>query len=358
MRKEIGYGDFVIVVSILLMREHIGRRCKMYKKLISLGILGLIFFSIGYTEEPGLKVRISLDKTYLVGENIWLTIWMENTGTKPETVCYDPYNNITIKNSKGEIIVEGTVMCVEYAFPWKILHPQDVYPKWTFNLLSQHVPFKQDIYIKGELPPDTYTIYSTQYLGLNPRKKTWRKRWISNVVKFRVIEPKGKEKEVYELLIKGMEEMAKGLKMRGEAKKTESPKYYERAKDLFSQIINLYPQSTYIPTVYWELESVVEICLGDYEKGIEIRKELIEKYPDSWEAYMAVGSIASYLETRKRIGEIKPLMEELIKKYPGTKVAERAKRVIWNYEEGDALLRINPEKWKKVREKRIKEKGW
>jgi hypothetical protein len=157
------------------------------------------------------------------------------------------------------------------------------------------------------LPPDPY---------FYPPRYGWTE---SNTITIKVVEPKGTEKEALNLF----QEAEQLRHARSEAGGPDLAK-----KELgflkYQELVDKYPETFYAP-------KALRIAIGAYVHSREHRRRvipvcvrLIEQYPNSY--YWGSGFshlIGTYEVLKDKAGAIKT-MQELIKKHPDTKIAQRA----------------------------------
>jgi tetratricopeptide (TPR) repeat protein len=141
----------------------------------------------------------------------------------------------------------------------------------------------------------------------------------SNTIKFKVLEPKGEEKEALNLYLEAE-------KLSWARSKVGGPNLTKKELGFlkYLELVDKYPKSVYAPKALRAAIFVYVYSPQNREKVITICKRLIENYPNSY--YWGSGFshlIGTYEVLKDKEGAIKT-MQELIKKHPNTKISERA----------------------------------
>jgi hypothetical protein len=221
-----------------------------------------------------IEIKISLDKnTFLVGETIWVTVHCKNDGL----IIND--KTFILKNSKGEILPKNGM---HGDSPSRDVKPSET--NFTENLM--------DLEEKNSLPPDEYVL-----------NKVYDK-FLSNEVKFKIVEPTGEEAKAYELMKKEKELMSK-------------KNYIDTTIQQQKEFIKLYPNSIYTPEVYKDLINTLTLK-NENSKALEVCKELIDRYPDSWTACRVIRY--ELVQCLRELGKSQKEANILAQKHKGTKI--------------------------------------
>jgi hypothetical protein len=294
----------------------------LQKGVILLSIGTLVFFPFIVLSENGIRGIIIIDKaTFLEGEPIWVTSSAVNAGTKPLKWWYLEENRFDLKNSNGKSYEykcgksrHGTTDS------WPLtLRPGEEADHWTGHILSCYGNYNfSPHYI---LSPDQYTIQAISY-SYDPEIQK-REEIRSDVVRFEVIEPKGEEKEAFELLKKGYQFEWKDL---------------QKSLGYFRMLIQKYPKSTYSPSAMHYMIVNTSVRIGQ-EEALELIREMIDRYPNSRHTIRNLRTISIYYTNRGIYDEelIKNELREIGEKHKGTKVEESVKEMLDEFEKGTSV---------------------
>ena len=327
MSSMIGSGIFVIAVGLSLKMLIGKKEEKVYRRYYVLGMLSIYLLSSFFSKvnagktELGVKIELNKD-VYLVRESIWITRHIENTGKEAERIWIDPYN-VILKDSKGKRIkkMEGLQTSGMGGGPaFKKPGEKSTYT-WDFRP-SFGKPLFDDPWNIRHLPPDEYTVQVLCWVGNHKEREV-----LSNKVKFRVIEPTGKEANAHEL-IKEVEEL------RAKRKFDDYQPYWK--------LIELYPNSVYAPQSYLKVIKNLR-KQKEFDKSIQKCGELMEKYTDSWAAAKCAHEITYCLKLLGKKDQTKEQMQKLISKYKGMKIEEGAKLCLLRYEEKQRIEKLTKE---------------
>jgi predicted DNA-binding protein (UPF0251 family) len=275
----------------------------------------LIFiYGIIFSQDVGVTVNTN-KSIYLTGEPIWLEIEFSNLSS--DTFDLHPAEwSIYLIDEKGNRIPNIISM---YFGPSKWepdFKPGDQIE--LFKELTGEYGKRRDSSYVHNLPVLHVGSYSLYVTGKTKTRYDILKKiqevtnFKSNEIEFKIKDPIGLEKEVYDLL-------------RLAYYYNYSKRHVSEAEEIYQRIINNYPQSVYaIKTSsffalmyrYSKQESQQILSYNRY-------KELMQKHPDS---YYSVYGLQGALELNSiLIGEDKSLLlEEIITLYPDTKVSKKA----------------------------------
>jgi tetratricopeptide (TPR) repeat protein len=145
----------------------------------------------------------------------------------------------------------------------------------------------------------------------------------SDTIEFKVVEPKGEEKEALRLF-------SEAEKLRYARSVAGGPDFAKKELGFqkYLELVDRYPKSIYAPKA---LSSAVGVYIyspkpEENRRVIPVCIKAIEDYPDSYYFVWAFTDLVlTYENLKDREGAIKT-MKELIKKHPNTKISEEAQR--------------------------------
>jgi len=237
------------------------------------------------------EIKIHSDKAeYLTREPIIVHYEVKNVSDSAICFAFDnvkEFFNIKDQLGRGYANIEHG----DYFICPDTIHPNEVFKG------SEDIDFRYRIIQPGE-----YTCF-IEFFGCK-----------SNILKIKVKEPTGDEKEALDLFRE-----AEKLSWC----KDKDPQKWEKAFYKYSGLVKKYPKSVYAPLALRSALLDAHV-IKDKNEVISVCKKLIEDYPDSY--YMGVAFlylVENYktLEDKARAIEY---MKELIRKYPNTKISERA----------------------------------
>ncbi len=132
----------------------------------------------------------------------------------------------------------------------------------------------------------------------------------SPILTFQVKEPKGSNKDAYELLRAGYEH--------------QLAKEPDQAIRSFQSILTRLPDSKYVELAYYDLAQSYRVYRGDANKSDTLQAMLIREFPNSF----FVRSTISRLIRNKTGDEQKEFLTNVISKHPDTRCAMWAKRML------------------------------
>lgn len=283
-----------------------------------------------FGSEQNLQAEINLNKSvYLLREPIFLTTSVRNTGKEGVPMIPRDINGLLLKNSKGEVIPPHTYVsgCRFIAIEVKsdgteevhtevnVAEPETVSFKYTFDILRYYGITEDKRRDPPYLPPDEYTVQNVHYLyKWKDKEKGEREELRSNVVKFKVIEPTGFEKEACELLREGYI--------------LRKNKQAEEAMNRYNEIIEKYPNSIYASSALYRVASIYNINLIDKRKSLQEYEKLIDRHVNSEHAVKAIGHVAIILYNLGEHEKIKEVVTEIAGKHKDNKkIVEEVNRI-------------------------------
>jgi hypothetical protein len=261
------------------------------KNLTLLVVFLLVLVPNGVTEDDQkLQLEMELSKsTYLVGEPIWLDATLTNVSSDTVRIfgffppCQGHWFNIELKDQQGNVVpYSGPDYHVVIGEGW-IIEPQEHY-YGCYNLLELFNT-KRSLYsfFWQILPPGSYKVRAS-YENI-----------CSQEIEFQVVEPKGDEKEAYQLF-----ESAKTLMMQKE---------FDLERQKLQELVNRFPQSAYAEKAHKEL-------------GQE--KELLLKYPNSGYNGVNLKSLTRELASEQK----QEFLGNVIRDHPETRSAKFARQML------------------------------
>lgn len=239
-------------------------------------------------------------KEYLVGEPIILHGSLKNNRDTTIHFWADDLSNLSLKEKGGKVYPKKMTVRAWTPGPTDSLKPGQTY-EFDGDILFTYTLYEG-------LPVGTYSCFMAlpRYLGRGIQSKT---------VKFVVREPIGFERDAQRLYTEAQ-------KLSGSHGKSDE------AFAGYQQLIEKYPSSVYLPAALYGA-AVCYHYSDSREKRYEsigMYKKLIEGYPDFISLKSYYGSIDNIYENMKdKEGAIKT-MNELIDKYPNTKISAEAKK--------------------------------
>ncbi len=292
---------------------------------------GIPLFLSGHSFVAHIEILGKKD-VYLYGEPIVIKSSIWNEGEKRMAVIPGfVEGNFIVYNSKGKRLHKRKVISEDY-LSLPTIAPGDTI-SWIGEIFTgfqcAYDPYMNNFF----LPPEEYT-YQAYYLIPNNTDNYDTLK--SNIIKIKIVEPEGKEKEAFELYRESMHLW-------------RQPTIGKTMKK-FDELLLKYPHSAYAPRVFDILTVLLQSrSYRKYDIKIFGRKmslkegvdEFLKRYPNSGVSAMIVRSIGD-LGGRKEI----KIFRNIIKKYKGTPAAISAK------------LMIKKTKKHMEREKILKERGF
>lgn len=257
-------------------------------------------------------------KSYLYGEYVVIKSYIWNKGNKEERVIPSfGENRFIIKDVNGKELKRKRRLIISA----------------NYTVIPSVAPGETISYIQKApvvfLPPGEYNVKAYHLIPNNTDNYDTLK---SNMIKIKIVDPKGKEKEAFELYKEALH-------------LNKKPTLKESTKKL-SQLLIEYPLSVYAPSAFYMLiarKPYKEYTINTLEKkGIELSAdEFLKRYPNSGLGALVVSTIGD-LGGKKEI----KIFRNITKKYKGTPAAISAK------------LMIKRTKKHMEREKILKERGF
>lgn len=273
---------------------------KNYRSLVNVILLVfpfLTFVTIGKIHANNqVTFRIEAKDKYLVGEPIWVDLYVTNNGKEEATIR--PLDTwwwefkVHLVNSKGDTakysgyLVEGTPR------PGPSIRPEETYYH-CFNL-SEDFGTWIDEYrppLLKILKPGSYTLQVSQ------------KGIVSNKIEFKVESPTGDEKKAYSLYL-------------------EAARYHLNIQKA-DELLHKYPRSVYADLACYEM-GVSYGMDNDVQTYLKYAKKLISDYPNSGFIQRVLwDTVKNKTQTQQ-----KNELAEIIKNHPDTRAARFAEKLL------------------------------
>ena len=293
------------------MSKKVPRR---YKTLLLLFLF--LISSIAYALTAGtIEIRIWTNKKdYIVREPILVYYEVKNKDSNLIILSFGLFGEyFEIKDKKGRSY--GNMYLGEYALT-DTLRSNESYKSRT-NLSDRY-----RVTNAGE-----YTIFmQTPEEGILPVAR-------SNVIKVKIQEPTGNEKKALDMLVE-----ADRLRWARDSEGKKDLIKKELGFQKYQELVDKYPNSIYAPL---SLNSAIGIYkfspdFEEMKKVIPLCKRLIENYLNSIYFSSAFMSLTDVYEVLKDKSGAVATMNELIERYPNTKISEEAKKRLgqiekWNF---------------------------
>lgn len=273
---------------------------KNYKSLVTvilLVVLFVILVTVGKIHANNqVTFRIETKSQYLVGEPVWVDLYVTNNGKEVATIR--PLDTwwwefkVHLVNSKGDTAKYSGYLVEGRPRPGPSITPKETYYH-CFNLSEDF-----GTWIDGHRPPllkilkpESYTLHVSQ-MGI-----------VSNKIEFKVESPTGNEKKAYSLYL-------------------EAARYHLNVQKA-DELLHKYPRSLYADLTCYE----IGVTYGMDNEGqtyLKYAKKLISDYPNS-------GFIQRVLWDTikdKTVTQQKNELEEIIKNHPDTRAAKFAKKLL------------------------------
>lgn len=284
---------------------------------------GYLVFSFLQAQELTVEIEINKDK-YLVGEYIWLDVWVTNVSDEPQNFGI---SDIDIKSNLHIVDSEGK--------RYKTNMTHDRYP--VYGSAPKFPPGEQyhiDHYLPGEFgiidsnyyifhfPPGEYTLYlsikvpgGTDRAGvIHPELKLQ-----SNRITFTVLDPQGEDLEAFQLF--------KQARVLFYQQRFQSDRDYSAVEEIYQSVINNYPQSPYYELAWrhYSLMNKYNSDLVKRQKSVERHLEFIKQHPDSRLAEVVIGSLATFPRRTKEPIDYKQQLNQIVQDVPDTRAARYVK---------------------------------
>jgi|GEM_PF-4002823 len=232
---------------------------KLFKYFDScLAILFLSCVAFGQ-DQFVLKAEFSKE-IFLEHEPIWVTVTLINTQDKPINVWNFDLGrgglDYVVKDSVG-----NNVHHVEYVYDYFGSEPHTVVAGGD----SLSKVGNLDLFRFGQLAIGQYTFQAITKAVVVLRDSS-KNKIFSNLIHFSVVEPKGEEKKVEEILMRGWE--------------ARRHKNYQLEERLMLDIIKDYPKTVYAYRAYSDLYENYSFLSKQRSKEKDLLKTVVEEYPD------------------------------------------------------------------------------
>lgn len=318
------------------------------KKILQLVIFIIIIHQFLEAEDI-ITLNLKLNKdTYLVWEPIFEEHVIVNNSEDTTQYAYKSILDFEIRDSKGETYKYRVPMIVfdPSFYQYKISPPFDTITKYEFgnwDILSHFGKFPEaengyywyGIPWRSYLPPGKYTITANQKIRIKSRNVE-KINVISSSQEFSVIEPTGMEKSAMQLF-------EEAVLLEGTISKQNHLEAKSRDKEAlvkYIEIVEKYPNSIYAPLVLRRTQIKKNFDAGEgieaNKVAMEIARKIIDLYPNSHFAIMSLENILMYYANIREMDKsrIRNEIQKIIEKYPNTKVAKKAEKVLKEFDDG------------------------
>jgi hypothetical protein len=281
--------------------------------IVSLATLWATTLMAQETIDQPLKAVVSLDKgTFLINEAIWLTIVIQNVSQdKILGASADPMSGrvrIDVVSANGDTLYGGCIIGTAVGTP-PTLEPgeKDLYFVDLVGSICNYGVENEDALHYGRLLPEGE--YHVQVVVRFSDRETAADA-LSNKVDFEVAKPEGKEKEAYDLLVKGN-------------KKCYPEKKWDEGRQIIRKMIAEYPNSVYQDAALL----LVPSRFNDEETALRF----IEDRPNSG---LAPSVILWTIPGSGKATERKRFLEEIAQNHPNTKAGMYAQNRLDKWRRG------------------------
>jgi len=297
-------------------------------------LISILFISIVKLSADGLVVKLLLDKkTYLLREPIYYRIRMKNTSSDTILYSIDDSRDGELKNSLGHKLKYKGIREIRGNLYDKFPPSDTFLPVRIRELLWQYGELEGLMGGRCYLPVDNYTfqVFCFEKKGEYPIKIG------SNIVQFKVVKPEGFEKQAHKLYVKGLEFDKKGN--------------VKKAIEFYYKVIEKYPNSVYGPHI------LDKLVVMDKEKSFEHIEELLDLYPESYEAQRQIGTVPVRYANMGVTDEefIRNELKKIAEKHKGTKIEEAVNKTLKKFEDKTSYYYRMFNKRKQMKEKIEKE---
>jgi hypothetical protein len=282
----------------------------MKEKQFFVFVLFLIFLSTGFTsqllaaaEPDGLEFGIGIEKdTFLLGEPIWLDMYLKNIGKQPI-----PVKPLSIAGGWLELIVINSSNDTLIPYAKEVINFVGGGPTYTLEsgetlyicrdlLEATGLGEREEKWMswRSYLKPDAYKI-KARYQGYVQ----------SNELAFAVLNPTGTEKIARRMWKEGHAEQ---LKTRGKSGSSISK---------WTELIDKYPNSVYAPS------ALRELLYCDSHNSTKHAQNLLATHPNSGYSGYAIGILLQ----NKSEEQQKEMYEQIGRQYAGTRADKLAKNI-------------------------------
>lgn len=260
---------------------------------------------------PSLSLELELEKeTLLLGEPIWVDLYFTNEGRESVTL-----NNLDLTwqtlevhvvNAQGDTLEYSGFVADGVCPPGPALEASDTY----YHSINLSENFGKGA--REYLPPSLrYLEEDTYTLQMNHSRAS------SNMIEFKVENPKGEERLAYHLV--------------KEASRSGFDYYHtdiQQVIDIFQELVSKYPKSAYADLGHYEIAGLHGL-LGQPSQTNEHLRSLILDYPNSHFVIKALPAVLQQMTKDQKI----EFLKEIIGKHPTTRASDLAQQSLENLEE-------------------------
>lgn len=321
------------------------------KRIAMMGFLTLLCGALQTTlGQQGLRLSLWCDEdTFLESQQIWVRVVLANESTSPQEVHDDVVTDndlrgvqFRLEDNAGNVrTATGGILDFRYyppgTKPTVVIAPRDSISR-MFEIvywfrITPRVP--RYLFTQNYLRAGSYTLQAIQFIGNDtiysnfvvlgkrnsPEAKNAKEEYAkhtlhSNVVRFTVVKPRGKELEAWKALAEADRRYA------SDASADATIEAYER-------VVRSFPTSVYAPYVYSRLIFIHSYApQKNYQKVFELIRRLAEAFPDHPQSLHLVSAYAPLIF---REGESE-LLQRLSQNLPTTKVGRLSKQILQDKE--------------------------
>jgi len=306
-------------------------------------LLGYLLFSFLQAQEISVRIEINKDK-YLVGELIWLDVWVTNVSDEPQNFNsgdIDITNNLHIIDSGGKRY-KSHINSERYPMGWA---PK--FPPGSQYHISRYLPGEFGISDwKGGIfyfPPGEYTLYlpvkvpgGTNRAGVvHPELELQ-----SNTITFSVVSPQGTDQEAFQLI-----ERARSIFHK---QPFQPDRDYSEVEEIYQSVIANYPQSPYYELV-WQYYTLMYMHHPDpakRQRSLETHLEFIRRHPDSRLVEVVIRETEHFAYPSIDFELYKNRMIQIMQEVPGTRAASYARERLDLAEKTKIIKALQSPDWK------------
>jgi len=291
------------------------------KKLIAAFTLIFIFAQEG-VQAQGLRLSLRMHSDrFLESQAIWVYVALINASpteeqVQPFVLTDDMTRGIRFRltTENGAIVPQSIEAIIDDFGTAKprlisggdsVTQMFNILPWFSTSGISGAPPYLATMHY---LKAGSYRLQAVQFSG----KDTLR----SNVVKFTVIKPTGKELEVIETL-------------READRKYAQNRHDDGTTIAYEEVVRSFPQSVYAPYVYYQLIFVYYSFRPNIQKVFELITRLAETHSNDPQS---LDIISTYTPIMLREGR-RDILEKLSRDYPQTRVGQLSKRKLQELQE-------------------------
>lgn len=269
-------------------------------------------YSNTFSQHGKLALEIKISKNiYLLGEAIYINVYLKNltsdTVVTNSLSMDDSFLNFLVQDKEGKNYYDTYHKLTGKTFGLK-LPPNsveywvwDINARYGINSNFKHYPSK------NYLPVGKYSVIAVFQSGYDMMR--------SNTLELEIVEPHDEELEAFKLL--------------SHADDLRIEKKFDEALQTLDTLKTKHIRSVYRPMAFRVQIFILNYGLKDETNAYPIAKSLIDAYPNSEYALMALTSILTHVGAPDKDRKIrKEILQYVTSKYPGTRVAEFGEKTL------------------------------